>query len=443
MHTNKFQPARVLAVSFIAAILLGSFLLWLPFSTVSGGLSPVDALFTATSAVCVTGLTVLDTGTVFSSAGQAIILALIQLGGLGIMTFSTMILIVAGRKISITDRIAVQGDFAPAAMKDFRSLIRDVFFYTMVIELAGSLLLYFSFIKRAPSSRAIVLSVFHSISAFCNAGFCFFPDSLAAYRQDALLNTTVILLIISGGLGFFVLREIVGIAVGLVKHRKRPLSLHSRIVIMTSLFLTVFPFVLFLLMEGSRTLRGFPLKEKILASLFQVVTPRTAGFNTVDISALGPAAVFLLMFLMFIGASPGSTGGGVKTSTIGVVFAFLRARFRARNTAGLFHRTISTDTVVKSFAAVFLALAVVFLSSFLLVLVQPALSMKDAGFEALSAFGTVGLSMGVTSGLSPAGRIILIFTMYIGRIGPLVLLAAFGRSRPKGNYEYVEESVMI
>ncbi|MBN1939427.1 MAG: hypothetical protein JW843_07565 [Candidatus Aminicenantes bacterium] len=443
MHSNKFQPARVLAVSFIAAILLGSFLLWLPFSTISGRLSPVDALFTAASAVCVTGLTVLDTGSVFSPAGQAIILALIQLGGLGIMTFSTLILLVAGRKISITDRIAVQGGFAPAAAKDFRSLIKAIFLYTMAIELAGSILLYLRFSKTFSSGRAAVLSVFHSISAFCNAGFCLFPDSLASYRQDALLNTTVILLIIFGGFGFFVLRELVGVVIGLAKHRKRLLSLHSKVVLFTSLFLTAFPFVFFLLMEGSRTLRGFSLKEKILASLFQVVTPRTAGFNTLDMSALGPATVFLLMFLMFIGASPGSTGGGVKTSTIGVVFAFLRAKIRARNTAGIFHRTISMDTVIGSFAAVSLALAVVFLSSFLLVLAQPALSMKDAGFEALSAFGTVGLSMGITPGLSPAGRIVLIFTMYIGRIGPLVLLAAFGRNRPKGNYEYVEESVMI
>jgi trk system potassium uptake protein TrkH len=443
MRSSKFQPARVLAVSFISAILLGSFLLWLPFSTTAARLSPVDAAFTAASAVCVTGLTVQDTGTVFSPVGQAVILVLIQLGGLGIITFSTMILIVAGRQISISDRITVQGGFTPSAIKDFRSLIKDIFFYTMAIELAGTILLYLSFIKRAPSGRAVVLSVFHSISAFCNAGFSLFPDNLMGYREDIIVNITVIVLIILGGLGFFVQREVVGVVSGFLKRRKRALTLHSKIVIFISFYLTVIPLAMFFLMEGSRSLRGFSLKEKIMASFFQVVTPRTAGFNTVDMTALGPATVLLLMLLMFIGASPGSTGGGVKTSTFGVVFAFLRAKFRARDKASLFRRTIPSDLVIGAFAAISLALAVAFLSSFLLVLVQPGLTIKETAFEALSALGTVGLSMGITPRLVPAAKIILIVTMYIGRIGPLILLAAFGRSRPRGNFEYVEESVMI
>ncbi len=430
-------------MSFLLAILSGAFLLWLPISTTSVRLSPVDALFTATSAICVTGLTVLDTATSFSPIGQAVILVLIQLGGLGIMTFSTMILMVAGRRISVMDRIAVQDGFSSTAIKDFGSLIRGVFLYTAIIELAGSLLLFVGFVKRFPWNRAAVLSVFHSISAFCNAGFSLFTDNLVSYRDDVWLNTAFILLIVLGGLGFLVQRDVVEALTGLLRRRRAPLKLHSKMVLFASFSLTVIPFGLFLGMEWDRSLKALSLKGKALASLFQVVTPRTAGFNTIDLTGLGAATTLLLMMLMFIGASPGSTGGGVKTSTIGVIFAFLRSRILARDSAGLFRRTIPMDIVIRAFAAVSLALLLVFLSSFLLLLSQPGLSLKDAVFEVFSAFGTVGLSLGITSRLDGLGKIVLILTMYVGRIGPLVLLAAFSRFRAKGKFEYVEESVMI
>ncbi len=432
-----------MAISFLLTILLGTFLLCLPFSTKSGHISPVDALFTATSAVCVTGLIVQDTWTFFSSAGHVIIIVLIQLGGLGIMTFSTMFLLVAGRTISITDRIAVQDGFSPISIKDFRSLIRDVFLYTIAIELAGSLSLFFNFLKYFPWKKAVALSFFHAISAFCNAGFSLFSNSLMAYREDIWLNMTMVLLIILGGVGFLVQKEVVGMVSSILKRKKVRMRLHSKLVLVVSLCLIFFSSGLFFWMEWGRSLKTFSLKGKVLASLFQAVTPRTAGFHTMDLTMVGTATAFLLMLLMFIGASPGSTGGGVKTSTVGVIFAFLRSKILAKDSVGLFRRTIPLDTIIKAFTAVSLALTLIFLSSFVLVLDQPELSTRDAVFEVFSAFGTVGLSMGITSKLGPLSKIVLVLTMYIGRIGPIVLLSAFSRRRPKGKFTYVEESVMI
>jgi len=443
MKKHRFQPAQALALSFLSAILVGTFLLWLPFSTESGRISLVDAFFTATSAICVTGLTVRDTATFFSPAGQAVILALVQLGGLGIMTFSTMILLVAGRKISFQDRIAVQEDFSPKAIKDFRFLIRDIFLYTAAVELAGSLSLYFSLVKQFPWKRAVVLSVFHSISGFCNAGFSLFSDSLVSYRENVWLNATMILLIVLGGLGFLVQKEVLGVLSRIPKRKKFQLSLHAKLVLVVSSGLVVGAFGLFLWMEADHSLKALSPKGKVLASVFQAVTPRTAGFNTVDMAALGTATSLLLMLLMFIGASPGSTGGGVKTSTVGVIFAFLRSKIMAKDSVGLFYRTIPSETITKSLTAISLALALVFLSSFVLVLNQPAIVLRDALFEVFSAFGTVGLSLGLTPRLNALGKIVIVLTMYIGRIGPLILLSAMSRHRPKGKFDYAEESVMI
>ncbi len=432
----------MLAVSFLGAILLGTFLLWLPISVRSGRLSFIDAVFTSTSAVCVTGLTVCDTASAFSPFGQGVILSLIQLGGLGIMTFSTMILLVAGRKIAIADRIAVQQDFSPAAIKDFRSLVRDVFLYAFAVEAAGSLLLLAGFLRHFPLGRAVPLSVFHSISAFCNAGFSLFSDNLAAFGEDGWINLTVIALIILGGLGFLVQKDVAGCAVGIIRRRRCRMMLHSKLVLTVSLGLILLGFGLFLGLEWNRSLAGLSPRGKILASLFQAVTPRTAGFNTVDLTAVGPATGLLLMVLMFIGASPGSTGGGVKTSTIGVLAAFLRSKIMARDSVGLFRRTLPGETILRALTAVLLALALVFVASFLILLAQPDLGMRSAVFEVFSAFGTVGLSLGATARLSGFSKIIIILTMYIGRIGPLALLSAFSRQRAKGRFDYAEESVM-
>jgi len=438
-----FQPAQVLAISFAAAILIGSLLLSLPFSTTSGRISYVDAFFTSTSAVCVTGLIVKDTPKDFTAAGQMIILILIQLGGLGIMTFSTMVLIAAGRSIAIGDRILVQEGYHPGSPRDFRSLIRNVFFFTFSIELTGSILLFLGFLKDHPWPRAAYSALFHSISAFCNAGFSVHSDSLMSYRGSILVNMTVIGLIILGGLGFLVMHEVSGAFSSLLRRAKFQWSLHTKMVLTVTSFLIAGPFLIFLLLEGPGSLQDLTWKEKILASLFQVVTPRTAGFNTIDLATLGTATVLLLLLLMFIGASPGSTGGGVKTSTFGVVLAFLRSKIARRESVHLFYRNIPGDNVIKAFTLIALALSLIFMVAFVVLLNQPGLLMKEVFFEVFSGFGTVGLSLGITSGLSSLSKVMIILIMYAGRIGPLTLLYAFSRRRAIGKFEYVEENVMI
>ena len=447
--TNKikreraFQPAQFLALSFIAAILLGTLLLLLPFSTKSGHISFVDALFTATSGVCVTGLIVQDTATYFTPFGQIVILLLIQLGGLGIMTFSTLILLVAGKKISIRDRIFIQQDFHYGASKDVRSLIKNIFFFTVAIELVGTLSFFLRWYKDHNWLKAIFHSVFHSISAFCNAGFSLFSESFVPSRNDAWINTTLIVLIVVGGLGFLVLDEVRCVLLCLVKRQKFKISLHAKLVLTMTLLLIVLSFVFFLLIEWNHSLKTFTAKEKIFSSLFQIVTPRTAGFNTMDLNSLSFSIVFLLIMLMFIGASPGSTGGGVKTSTIGVIFAFIKSKITARDSVHLFYRKLPLELVTKAFTVVSLAVFVIFFSSFVLLLTQPGVSMREALFEVFSAFGTVGLSLGLTPNLNAIGKIMIILTMYIGRIGPLTLLYAFSRERAYGRFEYLEETVMI
>jgi trk system potassium uptake protein TrkH len=423
--------------------LAGTFLLLLPVSTKSGHISLVDALFTATSGVCVTGLIVQDTATYFSPFGQAVILILFQLGGLGIMTFSTLILLVAGKRISIKDRIIIQQGFHHGAPEDFKSLIKNIFLYTLTLEAAGTLSLFLRWQKDFPWQKALSHSVFHSISAFCNAGFSLFSRSFLSYRGDAWINITLFLLIILGGMGFLVLHEMKGVFSGALRRRKAKISLHTKLVLTLTSLLIVFSFAIFLAVEWNHSLKTFTLKEKIFSSIFQVVTPRTAGFNTMDLNSLSFAAVLLLIMLMFVGASSGSTGGGVKTSSVGVILGFLKSKITARDSVNLFRRTLSQESVMKAFTVITLAICVIFLSSFVLLLTQPVASMREAFFEVFSAFSTVGLSLGITPKLTSLGKIVIIVTMYIGRIGPLTLLYAFSRQKAFGRFEYVEETVMI
>ncbi len=440
---RHFLPAQVLAISFIVAILAGTLLLLLPVSTTSGQISFIDALFTSTSAVCVTGLIVRDTPTTFSFAGQVIILLLIQVGGLGIMTFSTMILLASGRRIAITDRILVQEGYQPGFAWEIKSLVKNIFLFTFIIEFAGFLLLLVRFRETLPWPKALYSSLFHAVSAFCNAGFSLNSDSLMSYRGDILVNATVIGLIILGGLGFLVIREMSGFIFKFFRGAKTHVSLHSKIVLSISAALIGVSFIIFLGLEWDHSLKLFSLKERILASLFQVVTPRTAGFNTVDLTSLGPASILLLLLLMFIGASPGSTGGGVKTSTFGVVLAFIRSRIAARESIHLFYRTIPQENVIKAFTIISLSLCLIFISSFVVCFSQPGILMRDVFFEVFSAFGTVGLSLGITPHLTSLSKIFLIITMYAGRVGPLTLLYAFSRRKALGKFEYVEEKLMI
>ncbi len=439
----EFQPAQVLAASFLAAILVGALVLSLPFSTVEPPLPFIDALFTATSAVCVTGLTVKDTPVDFTPAGQVVILLLFQLGGLGIMTFSTLIILAAGGRISVRDRLLVQSGYHPGIPRDFRSLLLSLFAFTLVVEAMGAALLFAWFSPGHGARRAAALAVFHSVSAFCNAGFSLFSDSLTAYRGHAGLNLTMIGLIVLGGIGFPVLLEAREIAAARLRGRRVKASLHLKLVAVATLALIVVPFALFYVQEAGGALASCTGQERVLASLFLSVTARTAGFNTIDTASLGSFSFLLLLALMFIGASPGSTGGGIKTSTAAVLALSLRARIRARETVAGFGRNVPANQVLGAFSLFVLASAVISLASGALLACQPAMGLREALFEVFSAFGTVGLSMGGTAGLTTPGKVVIILTMFVGRVGPLTLLYAISRRRADGRYEYAEENVLI
>lgn len=439
----RFHPAQFLAIGFVVTIFVGTVLLCLPFSTTSGHISFSDALFTSTSAVCVTGLIVKDTGTYFSPVGKVIIMMLFQIGGLGIMTFSTLVLLVAGKRIAIKESISLKEDYLHTSSLRVQSLIKNIFLYTLGIEFFGTLVFYMRFHNKLAHGKALFHSLFHSISAFCNAGFCLYEDSFESFRGDVGINLNLMVLIVLGGLGFIVLRETAGSFSGLLKKKHVRFSLHTKLVLKVTFLLLLLSSALFFVLEYNHSLKDYSTGEKILSSLFQVVTPRTAGFNTMDMNALGLGAVFLLILLMFVGASPGSTGGGVKTSTVGAVFAFLKSKILARETVNVSFRTIPFALITKAFTVVTLGICVICASIFLLLISQPGVSMKEAVFEVFSAFGTVGLSLGLTPRLNDIGKIVIVMTMYIGRIGPLTFLYAFSRIRAKGKYDYVEESIMI
>jgi trk system potassium uptake protein TrkH len=433
----------VLAISFAGAILVGTLLLMLPAFSAAGRLSFVDALFTAASAICVTGLVVVDTATHFTLAGQIVVLVLIQLGGLGIMTFSTMVLLAAGRPITIHDRILVQEGYHPGSPRSFKALIKNIFVFTAVIEGSGFVLLSLRFLRDQAWPKALFSSLFHSVSGFCNAGFSVYSHNLMGYRGDVFINLVMAHLIILGGLGFLVIGEAAKAGGRLLKGTRMKLSLHSKMVLISTTLLILGSFFVFLFLEKDRALGALSWKDKILASFFQVITPRTAGFNTIDLTTLGTASVLLMMLLMFIGASPGSTGGGVKTSTFGVVLAFIRSKVAARDSIHMFYRTIPQDNVIRAFTLIALSLSLIFIAGFVILMNQPGMLMKDVFFEVFSGFGTVGLSLGITPQLSALSKVMVILLMYAGRIGPLTLLLAFSRRRALGRYEYIEERVLI
>jgi trk system potassium uptake protein len=431
---------------------VGSLLLSLPLSRAGAPVSALDALFTATSAVCVTGLTVVDTGSRFSPLGQAVILALIQVGGLGLMTFAVFAGVVLGRRVAFTDRTAIQDSMHHTPKAGVRRLVRYVVAFTLATEAAGALLLWLRFRSQFPGSEAAWQSVFHAVSAFCNAGFGLLPDNLVRYRGDVLINLVITGLIIVGGLGFLVNMELRDQAVLRLRGRHPPLlTLHSRLVLLVTSALLAGGTLAFLLLERDNVLRGLPLGERLLAAWFQSVTPRTAGFNTIDYGRASSDTLFFTVFLMFVGASPGSTGGGIKTTTFGLLCALVVARWRGHGRAGVFRRTIPHAVMDRALLLALLAWALVSLAIGLLVFTEGHGVPFGAAeprfvalmFEAVSAFGTVGLSTGITPALGPPGKLVLIALMFAGRVGPLTLVLAVGRRQERGRFRYAEENVMV
>jgi trk system potassium uptake protein TrkH len=441
-------PARVSVFGFAALIAAGSALLMIPAASKVGSLKFVDALFTSVSASCVTGLVVVDTGSAFSTFGQLIVLGLIQVGGLGIMTMSTLFLLLGGRRPSLAGRVVIQDTFTGSGELSAPDIIREVILFTFVIEGVGGLLMFFRFLPGRPVTEALYFSVFHAISAFCNAGFSLFPESFAAYREDWIMNLDICFLIISGGIGFLVLSEL---------KRKFPfkrrswsrLSLHSKLVLSaTSILLIVGSFSI-IAMEWNNTLAPLSIPGRFLAGFFQAVTARTAGFNTLPIGEMANETLFALILLMFIGASPGSCGGGVKTSTLASLVVMGVSRLGGRQRPQIFHRTISQASIGKAISVVLISTIVVVLATMAVLMTElgetPHLTSRgkflELFFEVVSAFGTVGLSTGVTASLSTAGKLALCAVMFVGRLGPLVIAMAVSRSTSL-RYYYAEEEIM-
>ena len=435
---------EVFVLSFAVAIVLGALALMLPSSTVSGDISFIDALFTSTSAVCVTGLTVVDTATYFTRSGQFIIMCLIELGGLGIMTFSIILLIITGRRLSLRDKMILQDAFVPVPVVEVRSLVRRLFISTLAIEGLGAAALYLF-----TPDRAVFPSVFHAVSAFCNAGFALKSTNLMAYRYNAGVNLTICSLIVLGGLGFFTHIELAR-RFGRRK-TKRTMSAHSRLVLaVTASLITVGAFG-FYAFEAGNVLAGDDFSGVLLASLFQSVTARTAGFNTVDFGHLASATLFWIILLMFIGASPGSTGGGIKTTTFGILLAMAKSRYRGEDGVSVFQRTVPDETVSKALFILILAFAIVTAATLVMAATEagdePYLRSGtrfiEVMFEVVSAFGTVGLSTGLTPRLSGLGKFILVLVMFVGRVGPLSIAALVGQRKGAARYRYAEENVMV
>jgi len=418
----------------------------MPFSSDKFDLRFVDALFLSTSAVCITGLSPVDIGTELTLAGQLIIMGLFQSGGLGIITFSIILFSLMGRGISFKGRELAQSTFLHTPRRDFYSILLRVIRYSLIIEAIGAILLFCRFIIDFPAGSAFYHAVFHAISAFNNAGFSLFATSLASYQSDIAVNIIIIGLIVLGGIGFIVIHEVLD----RWRNRQKKLSIHTRIVLFTTIFLILAGAASFYFMEINNVLKGANFKTALLSSFFQSVTTRTTGFNTVDIGALTNSTILVIMVLMFIGASPGSTGGGIKTTSFTLLLLFFYNRIRGNANVNIANRTIPQETIEKT-------IYIIFASAFCICLVTSILLLFGGGdpssmasrqnfvhylFETVSAFGTVGLSMGVTSSLSDIQKYAIIFMMFAGRVGPLTLAFAWYSSRKKG-LTYAEETIMV
>jgi trk system potassium uptake protein TrkH len=420
----QFSLQRIIALGFALIILTGGLLLTLPAASKDGNsLGFVDALFTATSATCVTGLVVKDTYTQFTLLGQIIILVLIQIGGLGFISMTIFFLMAAGRKVNLKERSLLMEANNTFHIGGAVKFVKRVLIGTVIFELTGAILLALRFIPLFGTARGAWFGVFHSISAFCNAGFDLLGEkipyvSLTEYRADPLVVLVIASLIACGGLGFIVWDDLARQRF----HIKR-CNMHTKLVLTVTAALIAGGTTLFLILENQHTLAGMPFGEKLLSALFQSVTPRTAGYNTIDQASLSEGGSLLTMLLMFIGASPGSTGGGIKTSTFTVIFLAAIAYVRSRHDINIFGRRLEDGIVSRAFCSVAIYLSIL-VAGVMVVFLNQNLPFEDVFFEAFSAIGTVGLSTGITRELTVVSRIAMILLMYSGRVGSLTLAMA-------------------
>ncbi|MGI8502700.1 MAG: TrkH family potassium uptake protein [Hassallia sp.] len=440
--------ARTICLGFLAVIAVGTILLMMPFSTSNGTWDDlIVALFTSTSAVCVTGLSVVDIGTYFSFWGQLFILLLAQIGGLGYMTTTTFLILLVGRKFDLRHKIAIQQALDRPGMSGSRQVIRSIITTTLIFEIIGAFLLLPAFVPKYGWSQGLWLAIFHSINAWNNAGFSLFKDSLIGYQSSFLVVFTITGLIIFGGIGYQVIMEMyIWLRDRLTKKTLNLVfSLDFKVATRTTIILLLLGTIIFWAIEirNPQTFGNLSAINQLLVAWFQSVTSRTAGFNTIDISNMTNAGLFITIAMMFIGASPGGTGGGIKTTTLRVLTSCTKTILQGKEEVLLYERKIATSLILKAVAVLVGSIITVIICTLLISLTDPELDFIQILFEVVSAFATVGLSTGITANVTIAGKLILIMTMYVGRVGVLLLMsAALGNPRPS-RIHYPEENLLV
>ncbi|WP_300379295.1 TrkH family potassium uptake protein [Clostridium sp.] len=436
----KLQGVQILVLGFICVILVGATLLSLPISSKSGEATNfLDAAFTATSATCVTGLTTLNTIEHWNIFGQVIIMLLIEIGALGFMSFALLFSIAIGKKITLRERLLMKEALNTFSIQGLVKMVKYVISFTLLVQFFGALLLSTQFVSEYGIVRGMYYSIFHAVSSFGNAGFDLFGDSLIGYNSNIVVITVISTLIIIGGLGFTVWSEIYEFK-GLKK-----LSIHSKIVIITTLILIFGGTFLIFLFEHNNpgTLGNMTLKDKILNSAFASISPRTAGFLSININNMTTASKFLTILLMFIGGSPGSTAGGLKTVTFAMIFLTVRSVIKGREDTEAFERRFSKELIYKVFTLLFLGVSLLIVVTMLLTLTEKGVPFLTLLYEATSALGTVGLTLDLTANLTNVGKLLIMSLMYIGRLGPLTVLLALRRKDKKTGYKYPEAKILI
>lgn len=439
-------PAQTIVLAFLAAIGIGALLLTLPAAhAANAAISPLDALFTATSAVCVTGLAVVDTGGAFTRFGQTIILLLIKAGGLGILSLGALLALATGRRVDFRERLTLQAQSGRLQVGGVVRFIRALLIFTTAIELAGAALLFARFRENGPVGEAAFQALFHSVSAFNNAGFALHADSLARYATDPLVSLVVAALLITGGLGMAVVFDLTRRLTAPRPPRRVPLGLHTRVALaMTGLLIvTATAFILAAEWGNPGTLGPLSVPQKLLAGFFQAVTPRTAGFSSLEFAEMHRGTLMFVMLLMFVGANPGSTGGGIKTTTAAVLLVAVWAVARGHNRPALFRRHIDAALITRAAVITTMALLIIGLVVTILSFTEPQLSELQLVFETVSAFATVGLSLGATPELSHPGRLLITVVMFLGRVGLITFALALAKRRQEVSIRYPREELIV
>ena len=443
LKNKSFSPYMTILLSFMVVTILGGILLSLPISMRYGkSVKLIDGFFIATSAICVTGLSSIDIGSVYNIFGQMVILVLIQLGGLGVITFTSVIIIMISKKIGYYTKKIVQEDINIDTTFKIEEYVKKVIFSVIIIEFIGTVILFFEFIKKFGFLKAVYYSFFHSVSAFCNAGFSLFSDNLYGFKNSFIINMTIPLLIFLGGIGFSTILNCYNV----LRKKEKRLTSTTKLSIKISIFLVIIGMIAMFILEYSNksTIGNLSFGQKLEASFFQSVTTRTAGFNTISILGLKRSTSLLFVILMFIGASPGSTGGGIKTTTIGLIILGTLATLKNKDTIEYDKRSVSWRIYSKAITVLFISLIYTTICVFLLILFERNKNLLDLVFEVFSAFGTVGLSRNLTPSLADISKFILIVTMFVGRVGPLTIALALSKSNlKKGRYTYPQENILI